>query len=332
MARLAHALLTALLAAAPAAADPLGDALDGRCRPDGRLLPAARALLGPELPTPRALRLRTEAAGLYAPTVEHAVLPSPSPDDLRAALDALRSPRFVARCAIATDGVRVALAVAPRAAEWLIEESPDGLAVRAALPEGTTDATVLATRADGSVEATPLDADGWARLTSPTTLRTLQVLGTLAEGPVPLATWHRTPGDDVVEALNDARGVIAAMNRARAATGVPALRREPLLDGVAQSHADDLARRGVLAHRPDAGDGPSERLAAAGLRADRIAENLARADSLGEAVARWLDSPSHRANVVDRTLLGVGVGVAARGSELYVVALFAAGAAMGAVR
>ena len=57
--------------------------------------------------------------------------------------------------------------------------------------------------------------------------------------------------------------------------------------------------------------------------AERVAENLARAQSLTDAHARWMGSPSHRANVLDPALDALGVGVAAREGELFVVELFA---------
>ena len=50
MAAPTHLSLSLFLLAAASHADPLGDALVARCRPDGRLLPAARAALDREAP------------------------------------------------------------------------------------------------------------------------------------------------------------------------------------------------------------------------------------------------------------------------------------------
>ncbi|MDB4931337.1 MAG: SCP-like extracellular protein, partial [Myxococcaceae bacterium] len=84
-----------------------------------------------------------------------------------------------------------------------------------------------------------------------------------------------------------------------------------------------LAALGVVSHRPTPDDGPIERLERAQVAAERVAENVARAASLTDAHARWMGSPSHRANVLDAALDAVGFGVAARAGEIYVVELFA---------
>ena len=125
------------------------------------------------------------------------------------------------------------------------------------------------------------------------------------------------------DALVDVRDLLGAINRERARAGAPPLRRDPLLDGVAAAHARNLAARGVIAHEPTPGDGPIERLVRANVRADRVAENLARAGTLTDAHARWMASPSHRANVLDPALDALGLGLAARDGEMYVVELFA---------
>ena len=77
---------------------------------------------------------------------------------------------------------------------------------------------------------------------------------------------------------------------------------------------------------------PGTDLAAAQVVAERVAENLARAQTLTDAHARWMGSPSHRANALDPALDALGIGVASRDGELYVVALFATHPALSAGR
>lgn len=324
MATTTRLTLCLLLAARAAAADPAGDALAAACRPDGRLLPAARAALAAEAPTPDAQRARTEAAGMFAPTVHTVVLPSADPAAITAAVERARHPALLPRCAIATDGTRVAVAIAPRVVEVLTSHAHGATTIRAALPQAVTDARLAATDRDGAVTVLPFDATGSVLLPVRLSPATLQVIATLGDGPVPLATWHPAPvAPTPAETLTDGRDLLAAINRERARLGAPALRRDPLLDRVAVAHARNLAGRGVLAHRPTPEDGPVERLQRARVGAERVAENLARAQTLTDAHARWMASPSHRANVLDPALDTLGLGVATREGELYVVELFA---------
>jgi len=333
MAAPTHLSLSLILLASASHADPLGDALLARCRPDGRLLPAARAALDREAPDADALRARTEAAGMFAPAVHTLVLPSATPEALAAAIERVRHPTLLPRCALATDGSRVALALAPRVVEVLSERSHGVLTVRAALPWFVSDARLAVTDASGAVSVFAFDAAASVSLPSTLSPATLQVVATLGDGPIPLATWHPAPSrPSARDALTDARDLLRAINRERALSGAPALRGDPLLDRVAAAHARNLAAREVIAHRPTPDDGPIERLERAQLRAERVAENLARAQTLTDAHARWMASPSHRANALDPALDALGIGVAARDGELYVVALFATHPALNAGR
>lgn len=71
------------------------------------------------------------------------------------------------------------------------------------------------------------------------------------------------------------------------------------LQTLAQSHADRMARSGVMSHDA-AGDGPfGSRLAASGYRYRAAAENVAWNHPTPAAVmAGWMKSPGHRVNVL----------------------------------
>ncbi|WP_217913143.1 CAP domain-containing protein [Miltoncostaea marina] len=112
------------------------------------------------------------------------------------------------------------------------------------------------------------------------------------------------------------RAVVAEMNAVRAKHSRPRVRGNPRLARAARAHSRSLQRRGVLSH-----DGPKgapfwSRIVAAGFpRTRRMAENIAMVDGCGRAAARrtvrmWMNSPAHRANVLDRRLRLAGAGVA----------------------
>ena len=104
--------------------------------------------------------------------------------------------------------------------------------------------------------------------------------------------------------------VVAAINEARAAHGLPPLRVDPRLQRAARAHSTDMVRRNYFAHGPFA-----SRLARYGVRGPRFGENLAwgvgSAGDAREVVRRWLASPPHRANVLRRGFRRVGTGAVA---------------------
>jgi uncharacterized protein YkwD len=99
--------------------------------------------------------------------------------------------------------------------------------------------------------------------------------------------------------------LVAAMNAARAAHGLPALRVDVRLSRAARFHSVDMLRRHYFAHGNFAG-----RMWQFRCRGRLFAENLdwrSGIASANEAVADWLGSPMHRENLLDPTLRRVGV-------------------------
>ena len=110
-------------------------------------------------------------------------------------------------------------------------------------------------------------------------------------------------------------GVIDALNKARAANGLPALADSAALAAAARAHAASMARRGYFGH--DSADGtPFWRRIAAFYPVGRFArwevgETLywsRPGPSAASVVASWLDSPEHR-NVLLGDWAQVGVGI-----------------------
>lgn len=138
------------------------------------------------------------------------------------------------------------------------------------------------------------------------------------------------PAADTAVASPLADAIIAESNRARAADGAGELRRHEALQRVAQSHADELAVRGVLDHgSPVPGRATlGERLQADGLSMREAGENLAMLDALTGRVASapirmWLTSEGHRHNLLHRSYTHTGVGIARdRRGNWYIVQLY----------
>ncbi|MGY1741997.1 MULTISPECIES: CAP domain-containing protein [unclassified Blastococcus] len=103
--------------------------------------------------------------------------------------------------------------------------------------------------------------------------------------------------------------VLALVNRERAAAGCGAVVADAGLAAVARAHSADMRDRGYFDHTDPDGRDPFDRAAAAGQSAR--AENIARGQADAAAVmASWMDSPGHRANILDCGLTRLGVGVA----------------------
>ena len=110
---------------------------------------------------------------------------------------------------------------------------------------------------------------------------------------------------------------VCLVNRARQRRGLRRLRMDRRLSLAALRHAADMVRRSYFTHDSFSGARFSARLFRAGYMRGtvgwRVGENLAwgggRSSTPRSVVRRWLNSPSHRANVLDRGFRDIGVGV-----------------------
>ncbi|SDO34555.1 Uncharacterized conserved protein YkwD, contains CAP (CSP/antigen 5/PR1) domain [Geodermatophilus sp. DSM 45219] len=124
-----------------------------------------------------------------------------------------------------------------------------------------------------------------------------------AAAPAPLA--QSAPADPSAEGQ-----VLALVNAARAEAGCGTLTADSGLAAVARAHSADMRDRDYFSHTSPEGLSPFDRAERAGVdysRAENIAFGQADAAAVMEA---WLDSPGHRANILDCELTKLGVGVA----------------------
>ena len=86
------------------------------------------------------------------------------------------------------------------------------------------------------------------------------------------------------------------------------------LNRFAQAHARNMATYNMMGH--DVGTSFSERRR--GLRARIVVENVGAAyNNVSEAFASWLDSPSHRANMLDPDMTRMGIGAVPTSNTFY---------------
>ncbi|MDF3298727.1 sigma-70 family RNA polymerase sigma factor [Streptomyces tropicalis] len=104
--------------------------------------------------------------------------------------------------------------------------------------------------------------------------------------------------------------VIALVNKERASAGCSPVTEDRQLDAAAQGHSDDMAARGFFDHTNPDGAGPGERITAAGYRWSTYGENIAQGQQTPESVmTSWMNSPGHRANILNCSFKNLGVGV-----------------------
>jgi stress response protein SCP2 len=132
----------------------------------------------------------------------------------------------------------------------------------------------------------------------------------VAEEPPPTPT--RPGAGPTAEVVAE---VVTVTNVERARHGLPAFTVDARLAAAAQDHSDDMVRRAFFSHANPDGAQVWDRARGRGYQYRKVAENIAAGQrSAAEVVAGWMDSPGHRANILDRELAQIGVGHAVGGS------------------
>lgn len=124
-----------------------------------------------------------------------------------------------------------------------------------------------------------------------------------------------------------ARATAEQVNRKRTAHGLRLLSWDPELAVVAREHSEEMAREGYLAHQDRAGLQPADRIRRAGIAFRAAGENIARGrghrDPIMRAIEGWMESPGHRAAILDGDFERTGVGIAvAEDGTVYFTQLF----------
>ena len=103
--------------------------------------------------------------------------------------------------------------------------------------------------------------------------------------------------------------MLELVNGERIAAGLRPLAVDPELLQVARQHSTDMFARGYFAHVTPEGHDPFERMREANVRFLTAGENLALAPTLQIAHTGLMNSPGHRANILQRDFGRVGIGI-----------------------
>ncbi|WP_234995470.1 CAP domain-containing protein [Streptoalloteichus hindustanus] len=173
-------------------------------------------------------------------------------------------------------------------------------------PSDSASATSSTPSSTASTPATPS-----AGATSPSGPATTAAPGTTRPRP-PVSSSRPAPANP--EMSEEERRVAELTNGERDRAGCPALRIDNRLNASARGHSADMAAQNYFDHRSLDGRSFADRIRAAGYP-NPGAENISAGQTTPEAVVRgWMNSPGHRANILNCDLRALGVGMARGGS------------------
>jgi len=115
------------------------------------------------------------------------------------------------------------------------------------------------------------------------------------------------------------RQLFDAVNRERRSRRLTALRWDESLADAARNHALEMAKRNSVSHQFLGEPNLPSRARQAGARYTWLAENVDQAPNAATIHQRFMFSPLHRANILGTDMDSVGIGMAERNGQLFVV-------------
>jgi uncharacterized protein YkwD/uncharacterized membrane protein required for colicin V production len=117
------------------------------------------------------------------------------------------------------------------------------------------------------------------------------------------------PGVPVQPDLGAEQAMFTYVNRERQIVGAPALQLDAELSAVARMHSLDMFNHGYFSHNTPDGRTPFNRMHDAGIQYSAAGENIAYAPDVALADAGLMNSPEHKANILDPRFTRIGIGV-----------------------
>ena len=119
-----------------------------------------------------------------------------------------------------------------------------------------------------------------------------------------------------------AKSLFESANQERAAHDLAPLKWNPALAGAAQQHAQRMAAENTLSHQLPGEPGMVDRASQAGARFLSLAENVAKGSTVENVHKKWMNSPLHRANLLNPHFDSLGIAVTERGGVLFAMEVF----------
>ncbi len=103
------------------------------------------------------------------------------------------------------------------------------------------------------------------------------------------------------------------VNRERTSRGIAPLSLDPQITAIARAYAMDMWERHYFSHYNPEGKTVADRFTAAGISYQVVGENIALAPTEETAMTGFMNSPGHKANILDTEFHKVGIGVVDNG-------------------
>lgn len=134
------------------------------------------------------------------------------------------------------------------------------------------------------------------------------------------------PTSAVVTAESVEASSASLANRERGTDGLEMLWFDPVLSEIARQYSREMRDQGFVSHYDKNGIAVDGRLRVAGVSFTMAGENIATlgrtTDPAGEAHRGFMNSASHRANILDSRFTSVGVGMATDGDQFWITQVF----------
>ena len=103
--------------------------------------------------------------------------------------------------------------------------------------------------------------------------------------------------------------VLELTNEERTKVGLEPLKLNAKLTKAADNHSDSMAEDDFFSHTGTDGSSVGDRVANNGYEYSTVGENIAAGQTTAEAVVQaWMDSPGHRANILNANYTEIGIG------------------------
>ncbi len=203
----------------------------------------------------------------------------------------------------------------------------DRVELQGRLSDDYRNPTLAIAQPDGTVERTPAGTGPAFQVRMPFQKTGVHRVELLAKGPrgdavlanFPLFVGVEAPQQVVVKSRKTDEGgfrastvrddLIRLLNETRTQANLLPLTHDDRLADVARLHSQDMVDSGFIGHNSPTTGGAAERVARSGIRTGLVLENIGRGYSAREIHEGLLESPGHRANVLNPDVTHLGIGV-----------------------